>query len=149
MAGCLLYWAEGAKHRNALSFSNSDVHMLRFFTRFLKESLGVPAEDFRIRLNVYTSNGRSIKQIESYWLEVLEVPRSSLRGHSVNHYPTSTSGKKRDRLPYGVCTIRVARSTRFVQHIFGAIQEYGGFEEPSWLDCLPGKRREGQPSAQE
>jgi hypothetical protein len=33
----------------------------------------------------------------------------------------------------GVCTIRV-NSTRVVQHIFGAIQEYGGLDEPAWLD---------------
>jgi hypothetical protein len=26
-------------------------------------------------------------------------------------------------------------STQIVQHIYGAIQEYAGFEEPRWLDC--------------
>jgi len=36
-------------------------------------------------------------------------------------------------LPYRVCALTVARSTPIVQHIFGAIQEYGGFEEPAWL----------------
>jgi len=25
-------------------------------------------------------------------------------------------------------------STEIVQHIYGAIQEYAGFEEPRWLD---------------
>ena len=42
----------------------------------------------------------------------------------LNHFPTSSSGKKRNRLPYGVCTLSVARSTRLVQHIYGAIQQY-------------------------
>jgi hypothetical protein len=28
-------------------------------------------------------------------------------------------------------------STAIVQHIYGAIQEYGGFDEPRWLDCAP------------
>jgi len=47
--------------------------------------------------------------------------------------PNSSSGRARNKLPYGVCTIRVT-STRVVQHIFGAIQEYGSFDEPAWPD---------------
>jgi transcriptional regulator with XRE-family HTH domain len=147
-AGCMLYWAEGTKSRNVLTFANSDAQMLQFFSRFLRQSLGVQPDDFRVRLNFYTGNALSIADIEDYWLEALDLPRSCLRGHSINHFPTSSSGGKRN-LPCGVCTVKIARSTRLVQHIFGAIQEYGGFEEPSWLDCLPGKRRVGQPSAQE
>ena len=29
--------------------------------------------------------------------------------------------------------------TQLVQHIYGAIQEYAGFEEPRWLDGPPRK----------
>jgi hypothetical protein len=57
-----------------------------------------------------------------------------LRKHTLNHLPTSSSGGKKNKLPYGVCALRVLRSTRIVQHIYGAIQEYAGFEEPRWLD---------------
>jgi hypothetical protein len=39
----------------------------------------------------------------------------------------------RSKLPHGVCTLRV-QSTWIVQHNYGAIQEYGGFDEPGWLD---------------
>jgi hypothetical protein len=141
MAGCMLYWAEGSKARNVLTFANSDRNMLRFFSRFLRKSLGVAAEDYRVRLNVYTNNGLSLRAIEDYWLEALQAPRSCLRGHSLNHYPTSTSGSKRNRLPYGVCSLRVARSTWLVQHIAGAIQEYADFEQPKWLDGAPRKKR--------
>ena len=35
----------------------------------------------------------------------------------------------------------VAKSTRILQHIYGAIQEYAGFEEPRWLDGPPRKPR--------
>jgi hypothetical protein len=129
----MLYWAEGTKGRNTVEFANSDPNMVRFFRRFLVESLGVSPEDIRIRLNVYLGNGRQLREIEQYWLEILEHPRSSLRGHTLNHRPTSSSGKKRNRLPYGVCTLTVHR-TQVVQHIFGAIQDYGDFEEPRWLD---------------
>jgi hypothetical protein len=134
MAGCMLYWAEGAKSRNTVTFANSDPGMVRFFARFLTESLGVVPEDFRVRLNVYTNNGLSVEEIEGYWLQLLGAPRTCLRAHSLNHFPTSSSGRRHGRLRYGVCTLMVSRSTRLVQHIYGAIQEYGGFDEPRWLD---------------
>ena len=31
VAGCMLYWAEGAKDRNQIRFTNSDPEMARFF----------------------------------------------------------------------------------------------------------------------
>lgn len=149
MAGCMLYWAEGAKDRNVVKFANSDVAMVRFFVRFLKQCFGVRSSDFRLRLNVYTNNGLSLREIEDRWLDALELPRTSLRGHSLNSYPTSTSGKKRRKLPYGVCFLTIAKSTRILQHIYGAIQEYAGFEEPRWLDGPPRKPRpEKEPQAE-
>jgi hypothetical protein len=51
----------------------------------------------------------------------------------LNHLPTSSSGRAKNKLPYGVCSV-VVHSTWMVQHIYGAIQEYAGFDEPAWLD---------------
>jgi transposase-like protein len=133
LAGCMLYWAEGAKRRNVARLCNSDVHMLRFFRRFLTTSLGVKPEQFRLAVHVYLGNGLSIEAIENYWLRELDLPRSCVRKHQGNPLPTSSSGRKRNKLPYGVCTLSV-NSTRVVQHIYGAIQEYARFEEPRWLD---------------
>jgi hypothetical protein len=133
LAGCMLYWAEGAKARNALKFSNSDPRMLVLFRRFLTDALAIEIDEIVMSLNAYTNNGLPIEEIEAYWLELLELPRSSVRKHTVNHMPTSSSGRAKQKLPYGVCTLRV-QSTWMVQHIYGAIQEYGGFDEPAWLD---------------
>jgi hypothetical protein len=136
MAGCMLYWAEGSKERNAAKLCNSDVHMMRYFRRFLTACFDVPPEKLKLRLHVYLGNGLSIEEIEDYWLAELELSRSALRKHSINPLPTSSSGMKKNRLPFGVATLTV-NSTEIVQHIFGAIQEYAGFDEPRWLDCDP------------
>ena len=133
MAGCMLFWAEGSKERNSVRFANSDVHMVQVFRRFLVECLGALPERITLRLNVYTGNGLTIEQIEQRWLDALELPRSCLRKHVIDYLPTSSSGKRLNKLPYGVCDLRVC-DTRAVQHIHGAIQEYAGFDEPKWLD---------------
>jgi hypothetical protein len=129
LAGCMLYWAEGAKGRNQVKFANSDVHMVRVFRDFLIDGMRVDIARVTLRPNVYTNNGISIEEIEEHWLSALDLPRSCLRKHALNHTPTSSSGKAKGRLPYGVCTLTVG-STQLVQHIYGAIQEYAGYDEP-------------------
>jgi hypothetical protein len=132
-AGCMLFWAEGAKRRNTIQFTNSDPHMLAFFRRFLVKAMAIGADEIAMSINVYTNNGITIEEIERYWLDLLELPSSSVRKHMLNHMPTSSSGRARNKLPYGVVTLNV-HSTWMVQHIYGAIQEYAGFDEPAWLD---------------
>lgn len=135
-AGCMLFWAEGSKDRNVLQLANSDPHLLRVWIDFLRRRSGFPDDRFRLRLNVYTGNGLSVGVIERFWLERLELPASCARAHIVNRVPTSSSGRRHGRLRHGVAQLTVG-DTRAVQHIYGAIQEYGGFDEPRWLDCAP------------
>jgi hypothetical protein len=128
----MLYWAEGSKGRNTIGFTNSDPHMLVLFRRFLTDATAIESDEILLAINVYTNNGLTIEEIERYWLELLDLPATSARKHMTNHMPTSSSGRARNKLPYGVCTLRV-HSTWMLQHIFGAIQEYAGFNEPAWL----------------
>jgi hypothetical protein len=106
--------------------------MVRLFRRFLTDSLGIDRKSILMTLNVYTNNGMTIAEIEGRWLELLDLPTSCVRKHTLNHMPTSSSGRAKNKLPYGVCTLRV-HNTWMLQHIYGAIQEYGDFEEPAWL----------------
>jgi hypothetical protein len=131
-AGCMLYWAEGAKGRNSIQFSNSDPHMIVLFRRFLTDALRVPRETILFSVNVYTNNGMGLAEIERYWLDLLDLPTENARKHMTNHMPTSSSGRAKNKLPFGVCTLRI-HNTWMLQHIYGAIQEYAGFDEPAWL----------------
>jgi transposase len=90
-AGCMLYWAEGAKRRNTIEFTNSDPHMLAFFRRFLVEAMAIERDEIIMSINVYTNNGMAIEEIERYWLDLLELPPSAARKHMLNHMPTSSS----------------------------------------------------------
>jgi hypothetical protein len=132
-AGCMLYWAEGRKSRNQLRICNSEVAMIAFFRRFVTECFDVEPSRFALSLHVYTGNGLSVRKIEDHWLRRLDLPHSCFRKNYINPLPTSSSGRKSNKLPYGVCTLSVLRATDILQHIYGAIQEYAEFEEPEWL----------------
>jgi hypothetical protein len=131
-AGCMLYWAERTKSKNAVGFSNSDISMVAFFLRFLTTCFEVEMNRLTLALHVYLNNGLTIAEIEDHWLDALDLPRSCLRKHQINPLPSSSSGSKRNRLPYGVGSLKYT-DTRTVQHIYGAIQEYAGVDNQAWL----------------
>jgi len=131
-AGCMLYWAEGSKRRNSVQLVNADAHMLRYFKRFLAECYGIAADQYCFSVNCYLNNGLSLDEIESHWLDLLELPRSALRKAAVNN-PSRSSKQQKRNLPYGTARLML-HSTFVVQSIYGAIQEYAGFDEPAWLD---------------
>lgn len=132
----MLYWAEGTKSRNTLEFSNSDPGMVAFFLAFLRRCFSIDDDRVRIRITAYPDNGISVAEIQAMWLRELSLPQTTLIKPVIVQ---SKSGKTRAhrRLPAGVCSLRVTKSTRILQHIYGAIQEYGGFECPAWLDGPP------------
>ena len=131
-AGCMLFWAEGSRQRNTVVFTNSDPEMVRFFAAFLRQHNGVPDGAFRVDCNLFADHVERQRAIEQFWLDTLELPSSCLRKSTVNVYSKYSQKKRKNRLPYG--TVRVCvHSTELVQSIYGAIQEYGGFERPEWL----------------
>jgi hypothetical protein len=133
IAGCMLYWAEGAKDRNRVVVANSDADLLDTFVGFLRTYFGVPDEMIAFSVNCFLGNGISLAEIESWWLMRLALPLGSLRKAAVNR-PSSASQRKRGHvLPYGTGRIAV-HNTFIVQSIYGAIQEYAGIDRPEWLD---------------
>jgi transcriptional regulator with XRE-family HTH domain len=129
--GCMLYWAEGARSRNQLAFTNSDPEMVELFVHFLRRCYGVSDERIALRVNVHLGNGLTLEEIEAWWLQRLGLPPGSLRRAMVNR-PSRISQRKRRTLPYGTVRI-VVSSTALVQNIFGAIQAYAGLQRPNWL----------------
>src|ERR1700722_2295314 len=128
-AGCLLYWAEGSKSKNNCSLINSDINLLKLFIRFLRECFHLDKNQFTITINCYTNNGLTKIEIENYWLEALQLDRSCLRKGQENNRPRSaTNFVRHNKLPYGMCCLTVKKSTKIIQHIYGAIQEYACFD---------------------
>jgi hypothetical protein len=135
LAGCMLYWAEGTRNKNAVVFTNSDPAMLEFFLRFLRECYGVERERVAFSCNCFLNNGLALSDIETWWLERLVLPRECLRRATVNA-PSSAGRAEKRTLVYGTGRL-VVHSTEIVQSIYGAIQEYAGIDHLEWVDCPP------------
>lgn len=132
IAGIMLYWAEGSKSRTAVQLTNSDMYMIKFFVKFLRNNYYLNDEDILIRINCY-DDIHSLEEIEKYWLENIGLPNSSLRKTMLNKKPISSKQTKRGKCEYGVCNVLVYR-VDIVQSIYGAIQEFIGFENKKWID---------------
>lgn len=132
IAGIMLYWAEGSKNRNVLKFSNTDVHMMKFFVKFIFNFFEIKQEDINLKINCHLNNGITLDQIENFWLTELNLSKSTLYKTFIERKRV-VSGIRKNRHLYGVCCISINK-TEIVQKIFGAIQEYIGFKNTNWLN---------------
>jgi hypothetical protein len=119
-AGCMLYWAEGAKSRNQLRFSNSDPEMVRFFVAFLRTYFDLRDVDLRMTCNLFADHLARQRAVEMFWLDVAGLPPECLCKSTVNVYSKYSKKKRQGRLPYGTARVTVNR-TRVVQSIYGSI----------------------------
>lgn len=132
MAGCMLYWAEGSKGRCDVAFTNSDPEMVTFFVHFLKHCYRVQKHEMVVYVNCFDDQ-EAVGTIEDYWLTRLDLPRTQIRKTTLNYFSSYSQKKRVGNLRYGTCRVVVHR-TEIVQNIYGAIQEYAGFQCEKWLD---------------
>jgi DNA-binding MarR family transcriptional regulator len=131
--GCMLFWAEGSRSVDAAKITNSDPALLRLAARFLRQYFDVRDEKFRVWCNLFADHLEKQHAIEQHWLDTLELPRECLTKSIVNVYSRYSKKRRRNKLPYGTCRLTVC-DVRIAQHLYGAIQEYGSFERPEWLE---------------
>lgn len=129
LMGCMLYWAEGAKARTEVAFVNSDSEMMLLFCRFLKEELKIPPDMIILQVTSHSNDVEVNRRQNQYWLNLLDLPVSSLRK---TVYKEGNPNVRHRVLENGICRLAVHRA-EVQQHIYGAIQEYAGFEKPEWL----------------
>jgi transposase-like protein len=127
--GCMLYWGEGSKDRKELVFVNSDPGMMILFCRFLREEMRVTDDSIVIHVTSHSNDPEVQKRQERYWLDLLELPDTSLRK---TIYKEGNPRVRHRIIEQGICRVAV-RKFEILQHIYGAIQEYAGIDKPEWL----------------
>ncbi len=70
----LLYWGEGGKTDNYVSFINSDPKMISVFLHAFRKSFEIDEKKFRglVHLHEYHNEG----QIKQYWSSITKIPES-------------------------------------------------------------------------
>ena len=131
--GCMLYWAEGAKlnNKNSVNFVNSDPQMLKLYIKFLNKCFDISNDNIKWTINCYTNNGINIDEIKKYWIDELKLNENNLGKIQINKI-SKNSKRKRNTLKYGTVKL-IINNTKIIQHIYGAIQEYGKFERKEYL----------------
>lgn len=110
VATCL-YWAEGAKRD--FSLTNTDPVLIKTFINCLAE-LGIEREMLSINLRIFEDLDR--KEACSFWSKVTGVPRRKIM------YIDVRKGKKKGKLPYGMCRVRVIKGGYFLK-LLNALRE--------------------------
>jgi transposase len=130
VSGCMLYWAEGSKQRNSVKFTNTDLNMMLFFKKFLKECFFVNDSRITLMCRSHILSSKSHEECDEFWLGKLSLPLSSLRKGTIE---TRIPKVKNIKQEFGICTISV-HSTEIVQKIFGAIKEIAKIDSVDlWL----------------
>lgn len=134
VSGCMMHWSEGAKDKNIVSITNTDLHFIKLWVRFMQHFFDILPSDFRVKISCYLNNGLEQSQIEAYWRQNLLLPDDCFTKTTIiKKHPMST-GVKKNRHPYGVIRIVVC-STKIVQQIWGAIKFLADIDDKNkWLD---------------
>ena len=97
-----LYWGEGTK--KDLSIINSCPALIQSFIICLKEVFGIQTDRLSFSLRVHADI--SIPEAISFWSKATGLPECSLISIEV------IEGKKKGKLPYGMCRVRALSGIR-------------------------------------
>jgi len=104
-----LYWAEGNKKDFILT--NSDPSIIKIFVDGLREIFDIPENKLRISVRTYEDLDRD-KSL-SFWSEVTRIPVEKFLSVNV------LTGKKKGKLEYGMCRIRVLKGGDLLKRVIG------------------------------
>ena len=106
-----LYWGEGAKRD--FSLSNTDPALIKVFVSCLKE-FGITKDKLRITLRIYEDLNKS--SAIKFWSKIMGVSTKQISNVNI------LKGKKKGKLKYGMCRIRIAKGGRYLKLIQSIIK---------------------------
>lgn len=106
---CALYWAEGSK--TDFGLSNTDYELVKVYMHGLREVYGVSNDDFRISIRIYEDLDK--EKCLKFWSNIVGIPVEKFVSVNV------LKGKKKGKLEYGMCRIRVRKGGHILKKIMG------------------------------
>lgn len=102
-----LYWAEGSKKDFCLS--NSDPKLVRVFIVLLKNVFKIHNNQIRLSLRLYDDLNKDV--CLNYWSDFIKLPKTNFISFDILY------GKKKGKLKYGMCRIRVLKGGDFLKKV--------------------------------
>lgn len=104
-----LYWAEGSKKDFGLS--NTDYRLIKVFVNGLREVFKI--DDNRIRVSVRIYEDLDKNKCLNFWSNIVGMPTEKFTSVNI------LSGKKKGKLEYGMCRVRVSKGGDLLKKING------------------------------
>lgn len=106
-----IYWGEGTKKE--LNLINSDPALIQVFISCLKE-IGVNEDELRVSIRIY--DGIDINEAKVYWAKICKIKVENILSVNI------LKGKKNGKLRYGMCRVRVTKSSDSFKLIMSMIE---------------------------
>lgn len=107
-----LYWAEGSK--SDFSLSNTDPYLIKTFIDCLRE-FGIAKEQLAISVRIYEDLNKNACCL--FWSKVAGIKRAEIKSVNI------LSGKKKGKLKYGMCRVRVVKGGYLLKLICAIIEQ--------------------------
>ena len=107
-----LYWGEGTK-KGDFCIMNSDPELIRVFVDCL-DSLGVHKSRLKVSVRIY-EDVHKINAIK-FWAKTVGISPMSIVSVNV------LNGKKRGKLPHGMCRLRIAKGEEYLKLVMSLIE---------------------------
>ncbi|MEK7588803.1 MAG: hypothetical protein AAB438_03210 [Patescibacteria group bacterium] len=105
-----LYWGEGTKKE--LNVINSDPSMLRVFVSGFRD-MGIKDSDMKATIRIYSDINKH--EAIKFWSKAIDLPSTCFKNINL------LEGKKKGKLPYGMCRLRVKKGDRYFKLIISMI----------------------------
>ena len=92
LVGVMLYWGEGGKTGNTVTFTNNDPYMIQVFLAFLRNICGISEE--RIRPLVHGYEDQDLGAVERFWSHITKIPNTQFYRSTIHKSTPRKSGKK-------------------------------------------------------
>ena len=114
-----LYWAEGAKRQNDVTFSNSDPQMVRIFIEWAMTYFDLSVERFTAMLHLHDGQDEAERRL--FWSSITQIPIDAFRKSFIKAEGT---GHRKNILYNGTIQVRITRSADLRHRLLG------------WIDVL-------------
>lgn len=104
MVGLGLYIGEGSKTHDIVRIVNSDPHVVLFAMRWFQEAIGIPKENFVIRIHLYPDSNE--KKVIRFWSRTTGLPLGQFHKSQVD-YRQGKKVSRKGKLPHGTAHMTV------------------------------------------